>query len=179
MADFHQEGIITTLHALYEAFDTEAYLNDLEIKLEEYSKHVKMSLLLPSLYSEIQNPQVLDRILDEIQKVNYIHSIVIALGGAQEEAQFKEAKEYFGRYFKRFKSARSRPEFRERASQYGLHLVILLPGKKPMSSRFMIATSSPMIGFSWEGWSNPQPIPTVILNFAKVFTRGFLPRNVP
>ena len=49
MADFHQEGIITTLHALYEAFDREEYLENLEQKLEEYSRHLKISLLLPSL----------------------------------------------------------------------------------------------------------------------------------
>jgi glucosyl-3-phosphoglycerate synthase len=97
MADFHQEGIITTLHALYEAFDREEYLENLEQKLEEYSRHLRISLLLPSLYTEILNPEVLDRILVEIQKVKYLHSIVVALGGAPEEAQFKEAKEYFGR----------------------------------------------------------------------------------
>ena len=97
MSDFHQEGIITTLHALYEAFDPEAYLVDLERKLEEYARHVKISLLLPSLYSEIQTPKVLGRILDEIQKVKYLHNVVVALGGAQEESLFKEAKEYFGR----------------------------------------------------------------------------------
>ncbi|MFH1481661.1 MAG: glycosyl transferase [Pseudomonadota bacterium] len=97
MADFHQEGLITTLHALYEAFDREEYLELLERKLEEYATHTNISLLLPSLYSEIQNPLVLDRIMDEIQKVQYIHSVVVALGGAPEESQFKQAKEYFGR----------------------------------------------------------------------------------
>ncbi|KPK30596.1 MAG: hypothetical protein AMK69_03000 [Nitrospira bacterium SG8_3] len=96
MADFHQEGIITTLHALYEAFDREEYLVNLEKKLDEYSRHLRISLLLPSLYAEMQNPEVLDRILEEIQKVQYLHSVVVALGGASEEAQFKEAKEYFG-----------------------------------------------------------------------------------
>lgn len=97
MTDFHQEGIITTLHALYEALDREAYLQNLERKLEEYSRHLRISLLLPSLHSEIQNPQVLDRILNEIQKVRYIHTVVVALGGAPEESQFREAKEYFRR----------------------------------------------------------------------------------
>ena len=97
MADFHQEGIITTLHALYEAFDRETYIASLERKLEEYSRHQKITLLLPSLFSEIQNPQVLDRILDGIEKVKYLHRIVVALGGAPEERQFREAKEYFGR----------------------------------------------------------------------------------
>ncbi|MDY7030351.1 MAG: glycosyl transferase [Thermodesulfobacteriota bacterium] len=97
MADFHQEGIITTLHALYEVFDREEYLEGLEQKLEKYSRHLKISLLLPCLYSEMQNPQVLDRMVDEIQQVRYLSSIVVALGGAPEESKFKEAKEYFGR----------------------------------------------------------------------------------
>ncbi len=97
MADFHQEGFITTLHALYEAFDREEYLANMEKKLEEYATHHRISLLLPSLYSEIQNPPVLDRIMDEIQRVRYLHSVVVALGGAPEESHFREAKEYFGR----------------------------------------------------------------------------------
>jgi len=97
MTDFHQEGIITTLHALHEAFDHKEYLENLEKKLEEYSRHLRISLLLPSLHAEIQNPEVLGRIIDEIRKVNYLHSVVVALGGAPEKAQFKEAKEYFGR----------------------------------------------------------------------------------
>jgi glucosyl-3-phosphoglycerate synthase len=97
MTDFHQEGLITTLHALYEAFDRDAYLSNLESKLEEYSRHLKICLLLPSLYSEIQNPDVLGRMIDEIQQVRYLNSVVVALGGAPKEAQFREAREYFGR----------------------------------------------------------------------------------
>jgi glucosyl-3-phosphoglycerate synthase len=97
MADFHQEGLITNLHPLYESFDRDEYLVNLEKKLEEYSQHQGISLLLPSLFSEIQNPQVLDPIMDNILKVRYLHRVVVALGGASEEAQFREAKEYFGR----------------------------------------------------------------------------------
>ncbi len=97
MTDFHQEGIITTLHALYEAFDREAYLDDLERKLEEYSRHLSICLLLPCLYSELSNPPVLDRITDEIKKVQYLRRVVIALGGTQKESQFQEAKQYFSK----------------------------------------------------------------------------------
>jgi glucosyl-3-phosphoglycerate synthase len=60
MADFHQEGIITTLHALHEAFDREAYLAGLESKIEEHARHQRICLLLPSLFSEIQSPEVLE-----------------------------------------------------------------------------------------------------------------------
>jgi glucosyl-3-phosphoglycerate synthase len=97
MGDFHQEGIITTLHSLYEAFDPDFYLENLERKLERYARHTRISLLLPSLYAEIENPEVLDRILEEIQEVRYLHNVVVALGGASEESRFERAKEYFGR----------------------------------------------------------------------------------
>ena len=60
MADFHQEGVITNLHSLYEVFDRDAYLEDLERKLVAYAAHSNMCLLLPCLYSELKNPQVLD-----------------------------------------------------------------------------------------------------------------------
>ncbi|ESQ13540.1 MAG TPA: glycosyl transferase [Chromatiaceae bacterium] len=97
MADFHQTPQITTLHALHEAFDNENYLSNLEHKLEQHAKHEHISLLLPSLHSEMSNAGVLDRIIDRISEVRYLASVVIALGGAPEESQFQEAKQYFGR----------------------------------------------------------------------------------
>ncbi|MBU2552269.1 MAG: glycosyl transferase [Proteobacteria bacterium] len=97
MSDFHQAGSITTLHDLYGVHEREEYLAMLETKLEEYSRHMRISLLLPSLYAEIENPAVLDRIIAEIRQVRYLHSIVVALGGAPEERQFREAQAYFGR----------------------------------------------------------------------------------
>ena len=97
MADFHQEPLITTLHSLYEAFDKAFYLDKLEHRLEQHARHQKISLLLPSLYTEMGNAGVLDRILEQIEEVRYLNNIVVALGGAPEERQFRQAKEYFGR----------------------------------------------------------------------------------
>ncbi len=97
MADFHQEPQTTTLHALYEAFDRDNYLANLERKLEDHARHEHISLLLPSLYSEMANAGVLDRIIDRICEVRYLSSVTVALGGAAEEPQFREAQEYFGR----------------------------------------------------------------------------------
>lgn len=96
MADFHQEGVITTLHSLYEAFDRDAYLEDLEKKLVDYSNHLNMCLLLPCLYSELKSPHVLDPIVNDISNVRYLHSIVVALGGANY-GQFVEARNYFSK----------------------------------------------------------------------------------
>ena len=95
MANFHQQGTITTLHALHEAFDREEYLTKLEKKLKEYSAHLKISLLLPCLYSEMERPEVLDPIVADIKAVDYLASVVVALGGTTDANQFQAAKEYF------------------------------------------------------------------------------------
>ena len=97
MSEFHQEGFITTIHGFYDLFDPEEHLMRLEKKLEKFSRHMCISLLLPSLYDEIHVPGVLDNIIEQINQVNYLCSVVVALGGAKEEKEFKEAKEYFGR----------------------------------------------------------------------------------
>lgn len=96
MADFHQEGVITTLHSLYEAFDRDTYLEELENKLVDYARHSNITLLLPCLYSELKNPDVLDPIVNDISKVKYIHSVVVALGGANYD-EFREARQYFSK----------------------------------------------------------------------------------
>jgi len=97
MTDFHQGGDISTLHSLYVAFDREEYLAQLEQRLEKWAKRTGIGLMLPSLYSEIENPDVLDRIVEEIGKVRYLKSVIVALGDAPEEERFQKALEYFGR----------------------------------------------------------------------------------
>jgi len=97
MSEFHQEGDITTIHGFYDIFDRDAYLKQLEDKLREYAKHLDIGLLLPSLYGEIHVPGVLDNIIDQINAVDYLRSIVIALGGAKKRREFKEARDYFYR----------------------------------------------------------------------------------
>jgi glucosyl-3-phosphoglycerate synthase len=96
MADFHQEPLLTTLHALYETFDTASYLATLERRLEDHARHERVSLLLPSLFGEIRENGPLDQILSEIHQVRYLRNIVVALGGATDEKQFKRARQYFG-----------------------------------------------------------------------------------
>lgn len=97
MADFHQEGTITTLHDIYRVFDPNEYLKSLEEKLEDYARQVSICLLLPCLYSELENTEVMERIVGEIKKVRYLRNVVIALGGAPDEEKFRDAKKYFGR----------------------------------------------------------------------------------
>jgi glucosyl-3-phosphoglycerate synthase len=95
MADFHQEGTITTFHDLYRVFDQDDYLINLEKKLEIYARKTKISLLLPCHFTELENREVLDSIIDKIRKVNYLRHVVIAFNGTEEEEKFLQAKEYF------------------------------------------------------------------------------------
>ena len=96
MTDFHQDRIITTLHSLFEAFDRESYLSELESRLERHSGNQKINLLLPSLFAELENPPVLRGIVDVLRSVQYIDRVVVALGGAPRDSQFQQARDFFG-----------------------------------------------------------------------------------
>lgn len=90
MADFYQNGIITTLHNL-----NQRSVADLEAELSRFSKARPMSLILPSLYSELEG-QALPAILNQIKEVGYLSEIVIGLDRA-DEAQYRKALEFFGK----------------------------------------------------------------------------------
>lgn len=88
MADFHQNGNITTLHNL-----RTRSLDELTYELETFAVNRKMSLVLPCLYSELETP-AMPNILNELSKVSYLHRIIIGLDRA-DEAQYRLAKEFF------------------------------------------------------------------------------------
>jgi glucosyl-3-phosphoglycerate synthase len=90
VADFHQNGNITTLHNL-----RTRSVEELTQELKAYSVSRKISLILPSLYSELEGP-ALPRILDELSEVPYLHRIIIGLDRA-DEAQYRHARDFFGR----------------------------------------------------------------------------------
>ena len=90
MADFYQNGIITTLHDL-----SGRSIEELEYELICFSKIRPMSLLLPSLYSELQT-DALPNIINELAQVPYLNEIVIGLDRASKE-EFKHALQFFGK----------------------------------------------------------------------------------
>lgn len=85
MADFFQNGVITTLQNL-----GERSLDDLESELESYSERRRMVLLLPALYSEFET-QAMENIIQELKDVKYLYKIILGLDQATEE-QFEEVK---------------------------------------------------------------------------------------
>lgn len=88
MADFYQNGIITTLHNL-----TERHLADLESDLVRFSRQRPMGLLLPSLYSELEG-EALPKIISNLKTVPYLSEIVIGLDRA-DLGQYKSALTFF------------------------------------------------------------------------------------
>jgi glucosyl-3-phosphoglycerate synthase len=85
MADFFQNGTITTLHNL-----GSRSLEDIETELLELSKRRNMTLIIPALYSEFETP-AMKKIIDELKNINYLYKIVIGLDSATKE-QFIKAK---------------------------------------------------------------------------------------
>lgn len=90
MSDFHQYGLITTLHRL-----PGKTLEQLEADLHRFAQRNPMTLILPSLYSELEGP-ALNKIIEDLQHATYINEIVVGLDQA-DETQFKHAREFFSR----------------------------------------------------------------------------------
>ena len=96
MGDFHQNGIITTLHNL-----SHRSLEDLEIELVKFSRVRPLGLVLPCLYSELQGP-AMSPIVDHLVKVPYLSEIVIGLDQADEN-EYRKALQFFARLPQNYK----------------------------------------------------------------------------
>jgi glucosyl-3-phosphoglycerate synthase len=90
MSDFYQNGVITTLHNL-----SNRSLESLETELLAFSRVRPMSLVLPSLFSELEGV-ALPHIVDHLCKVPYLNEIVIGLDRATED-EYRIALKFFER----------------------------------------------------------------------------------
>lgn len=90
ISDFYQNGIVATLHNFSKRSNEQ-----IEAELLEFSKYRPITLILPSLFSEIKGP-ALPNIIKEICEIKYLKNIVIGLDKANEE-EFKEAKSFFSK----------------------------------------------------------------------------------
>jgi glucosyl-3-phosphoglycerate synthase len=89
MSDFHQSGVITTLHRLG-ALD----LARLERQLLSYSRARPIALVLPCLFSEIRGPG-LKGIVDALRGVRYLRQVVVSLGGTSLRADYEQMRDFF------------------------------------------------------------------------------------
>ncbi|MEM9709330.1 MAG: glycosyl transferase, partial [Pseudomonadota bacterium] len=88
MADFHQNGNIAQFHNL-----RSRPIDELEYELEGFASKRKISLILPSLFSELHGP-ALGPTLQVLSKVRYLHRIIIGLDRADEQ-QYRMARDFF------------------------------------------------------------------------------------
>lgn len=86
MADFFQNGVITTLQNV-----GNRSIKNMENELEEFAQRHQMVLLLPALYSEFQTP-AMHKIIEELKGVKYLYKIILGLDKATKE-QFEEVKQ--------------------------------------------------------------------------------------
>jgi len=89
MADFYQNGTVTTLHNLAQREPA-----DMAAELLTFSKKRSLGLILPSLFSELEGKALPD-IISKIKEVEYLSEIVIGLDRADLE-QYKHALSFFG-----------------------------------------------------------------------------------
>ncbi|MFT4749576.1 MAG: glucosyl-3-phosphoglycerate synthase, partial [Pseudohongiellaceae bacterium] len=90
MGDFHQNGIITTLHNL-----GQRPVEHMENELNNFKAECPMGLVLPSLFSELEGP-ALSNIVQELTSVPYLNEIVVGLDRADEK-QYRFALDYFSK----------------------------------------------------------------------------------
>jgi glucosyl-3-phosphoglycerate synthase len=90
MADFYQNGLITTLHNL-----AERPVEELEQELLAFSEKRPMALILPSLFSELEGC-ALPHIIDQISQVPYLSQITIGLDRANLK-EYQHALKFFSK----------------------------------------------------------------------------------
>lgn len=88
MADFHQTGDVAVFHDLRTRSTA-----DLEGDLATFATSRPITLVLPSLYSELHGP-ALAGIVEELAQVDYLHRIVIGLDRADEDG-YRHALDFF------------------------------------------------------------------------------------
>ncbi|MBA6336807.1 glycosyl transferase [Colwellia sp. BRX8-7] len=89
MADFYQNGTVTTLHNLAQREPA-----DMAAEILAFSKKRSLGLILPSLFSELEGKALPD-IINKIKGVEYLSEIVIGLDRADLK-QYKHALTFFG-----------------------------------------------------------------------------------
>ena len=88
MGDFHQNGVITTLHNL-----TRRPVQEMDDELTRFSSVRPISLVLPSLFSELET-EAMPLIIRELQQINYLSQVVIGLDAADKN-QYQKALKFF------------------------------------------------------------------------------------
>jgi glucosyl-3-phosphoglycerate synthase len=92
MADFYQDGVLTTLHRL-----NNNHVDRLEADLVKFTRNRPIGLVLPALFSEFETLSM-QRIAQQLQQIQYLERIVVAVGRATQD-QFERAKAFFDDFY--------------------------------------------------------------------------------
>ena len=88
MSDFHQSGLITTLHRL-----SHGNLARMETELKHFTRERPVSLVLPCLFTEIEGPG-LAGILDVLREVPYLRHVVVSVSGTEKLEEFLAVRRF-------------------------------------------------------------------------------------
>ena len=88
MSDFHQNGVITTFHNL-----RTRSIEQQEEEVRAYAKQRPVTLVLPSLYSELQG-KALEHIVQILRELDYLDQIVIGIDRANQQ-EYAHALDFF------------------------------------------------------------------------------------
>jgi glucosyl-3-phosphoglycerate synthase len=86
MADFHQTGVITTLHRLG---PTDLHRLEDQLRLDSRSRPV--ALVLPCLHSELRDV-ALKGIIESLKGIDYLRQIVVSVSGTDRREDFDEMR---------------------------------------------------------------------------------------
>jgi glucosyl-3-phosphoglycerate synthase len=89
MADFHQTGVIATLHRL-----GRTDLSRLEAEIRSYANARPVALVLPCLAAEADGP-ALKGIIDVLKGVRYLRQVVVAVSGTTRRDDFDRMRHLF------------------------------------------------------------------------------------
>ncbi|MBW2242561.1 MAG: glycosyl transferase [Deltaproteobacteria bacterium] len=84
MADFHQTGVISTLHRL-----GRADLRRLERDLAVHGNDRPVALVLPCLHSELKDV-ALKGIIDQLRSVDYLEQVIVSVAGTTCREEYEE-----------------------------------------------------------------------------------------
>jgi len=89
MADFHQTGVISTLHRL-----GRRDLEGLEAELSTHAEARPIALVLPCLHAELKGG-ALKGIIDQLRGVPYLHKVIVSVSGTERRDEFEEMRAAF------------------------------------------------------------------------------------
>lgn len=89
MSDFHQTGVITTLHRV-----GMSSVARIEAELKHHARERPIALVLPCLYTEIDGPG-LPRIMDVLREIPYLRRIVVSVSGTDRREDYEAVRNFF------------------------------------------------------------------------------------